>query len=161
MVQHSHPHMTTRKTFSTAVATAEFSQFAGILSTAPSQHHFSRFEIAQRLYNYIFVLAVIIILPSRSLQYMWMLRCVFKFGTVQKMMLSLGCQQIAAFWKALLSLSYSVTLRFLEFCSCTVSSQAYFSCCCCIFSCCCCAKNSRSASSFLTSELQNEDTCHI
>ena len=64
------------------MATAEFSQFAGILSAALSQHHLSGFEIAQRIYNYIFVLAVIIILPSRSLQWMWMLRCVFKFGTV-------------------------------------------------------------------------------
>ena len=47
MVQHSHPHMTTRKTFSTAVATAEFSQFAGILSEAFSKHHLPGFEIAQ------------------------------------------------------------------------------------------------------------------
>jgi len=29
------------------VATAEFSKFAGILSTALSQHHLSGFEIAQ------------------------------------------------------------------------------------------------------------------
>ena len=42
MVQHSHPHMTTRKTFSSAVASAEFSQFAGILSEALSQYHFFR-----------------------------------------------------------------------------------------------------------------------
>ena len=39
-------------------------------------------SIKSVMHNYIFVLAVIIILPSRSLQYMWMLRCLFKFGTV-------------------------------------------------------------------------------
>ena len=32
---------------SSAVATAEFSKFAGILSAALSQHHLSGFEIAQ------------------------------------------------------------------------------------------------------------------
>ena len=34
-------------TFSSLVATAEFSKFAGILSSALSQHHLSGFEIAQ------------------------------------------------------------------------------------------------------------------
>ena len=34
-------------TFSSAVATAEFSKFAGILSAALSQHHLLGFEIAQ------------------------------------------------------------------------------------------------------------------
>ena len=34
-------------TFSSPVATAEFSKFAGILSAALSQHHLSGFEIAQ------------------------------------------------------------------------------------------------------------------
>ena len=34
-------------TFSSPVATAEFSKFAGILSAALSQHHLSRFEIAE------------------------------------------------------------------------------------------------------------------
>ena len=34
-------------TFSSPVATAEFSEFAGILSAALSQHHLSGFEIAQ------------------------------------------------------------------------------------------------------------------
>ena len=34
-------------TFSSPVATAEFSKFAGILSTALSQHHLIRFEITQ------------------------------------------------------------------------------------------------------------------
>ena len=34
-------------TFSSPVAAAEFSQFAGILSAALSQHHLSGFEIAQ------------------------------------------------------------------------------------------------------------------
>ena len=38
-------------TFSSPVATAEFSKFAGILSAALSQHHLPRFEIAQ-LDNY-------------------------------------------------------------------------------------------------------------
>ena len=34
--------------FSSPVATAEFSKFAGILSAACSQHHLLGFEIAQR-----------------------------------------------------------------------------------------------------------------
>ena len=34
-------------TFSSPVATAEFSKFAGILSTALSQHHLSEFEVTQ------------------------------------------------------------------------------------------------------------------
>ena len=34
-------------TFSSPVATAEFSKFAGILNTALSQHHLLEFEIAQ------------------------------------------------------------------------------------------------------------------
>ena len=33
--------------FSSPVATAEFSKFAGVLSTALSQHHLVGFEIAQ------------------------------------------------------------------------------------------------------------------
>ena len=33
--------------FSSPVATAEFSKFAGLLSAALSQHHLSGFEIAQ------------------------------------------------------------------------------------------------------------------
>ena len=37
-------------TFSSPVATAEFSQFAGILSAALSQHHLSGSEIAQLLH---------------------------------------------------------------------------------------------------------------
>ena len=39
-------------TFSSPVATAEFSKFAGILSAALSQHHLSGFEIAQ-LHQYL------------------------------------------------------------------------------------------------------------
>ena len=35
------------KTFSSPVATAEFSKFAGILSAALSQHHLLRFKIAE------------------------------------------------------------------------------------------------------------------
>jgi len=34
-------------TFSSPVATAEFSKFAGVLSTALSQHHLLGFEITQ------------------------------------------------------------------------------------------------------------------
>ena len=36
-----------RRLYSSPVATAEFSKFAGILSVALSQHHLSGFEIAQ------------------------------------------------------------------------------------------------------------------
>ena len=34
--------------FSSPVATAEFSKFAGIVSAAPSQHHLLGFEIAPK-----------------------------------------------------------------------------------------------------------------
>jgi len=40
-------------TFSSPVATAEFSKFAGILSAALSQHHFSGFEIAQLEFHHL------------------------------------------------------------------------------------------------------------
>ena len=40
-------------TFSSPVATAEFSQFAGILSAALSQHHLSGFEIAQLEFHHL------------------------------------------------------------------------------------------------------------
>ena len=38
--------------FSSPVATAEFSGFAGIVSTALSQHHLLGFEIAQLEFNH-------------------------------------------------------------------------------------------------------------
>ena len=38
---------------SSPMATAEFSKFAGILSAALSQHHFSRFEIAQLEFHHL------------------------------------------------------------------------------------------------------------
>ena len=40
-------------TFSSPVATAEFSRFAGILSTALSQHHLLGFEIAQLEFHHL------------------------------------------------------------------------------------------------------------
>ena len=40
-------------TFSSPVATAEFSKFAGILSTALSQHHLLEFEIAQLEFHHL------------------------------------------------------------------------------------------------------------
>ena len=40
-------------TFSSVVATAEFSKFAGILSVALSQHHLSGFEIAQLEFHHL------------------------------------------------------------------------------------------------------------
>ena len=40
-------------TFSSPVATAEFSRFAGILSAALSQHHLSGFEIAQLEFHHL------------------------------------------------------------------------------------------------------------
>ena len=39
--------------FSSPVATAEFSKFAGILSEALSQHHLSGFEIAQLEFHHL------------------------------------------------------------------------------------------------------------
>ena len=41
-------------TFSSPVATAEFSKFAGILSAALSQHHLLGFEIAQLEFHHLF-----------------------------------------------------------------------------------------------------------
>ena len=38
---------------SSSVATAEFSKFVGILSAALSQHHLSRFEIAQLEFHHL------------------------------------------------------------------------------------------------------------
>ena len=40
-------------TFSSPVATAEFSRFAGILSAALSQHHLSGLEIAQLEFHHL------------------------------------------------------------------------------------------------------------
>ena len=40
-------------TFSSPVATAEFSKFAGTLSEALSQHHLLGFEIAQLEFHYL------------------------------------------------------------------------------------------------------------
>ena len=40
-------------TFSSPVATAQFSKFAGILSAALSQHHLSGFEIAQLEFHHL------------------------------------------------------------------------------------------------------------
>ena len=40
-------------TFSSPVATAEFSKFAGILSAALSQHHLLEFEIAQLEFHHL------------------------------------------------------------------------------------------------------------
>ena len=40
-------------TFSSLVAAAEFSKFAGILSVALSQHHLSGFEIAQMEFHHL------------------------------------------------------------------------------------------------------------
>ena len=40
-------------TFSSPVATAEFSKFAGILSAALSQHHLSGFGIAQMEFHHL------------------------------------------------------------------------------------------------------------
>ena len=44
---------TEKRTFSSPVATVEFSRFAGILSAALSQHHLSGFEIAQLEFHHI------------------------------------------------------------------------------------------------------------
>ena len=40
-------------TFSSPLATAEFSKFAGMLSAALSQHHFLGFEIAQLEFHHL------------------------------------------------------------------------------------------------------------
>ena len=43
--------MKTENTFSSPVATANFSKFAGMLSAALSQHHLLGFEIAQQMFK--------------------------------------------------------------------------------------------------------------
>ena len=53
-------------TFSSPVATAEFSKFAGILSAALSQHHLSGFEIAQLEFHHLLALFVVM-LPKAHL----------------------------------------------------------------------------------------------
>ena len=54
-----------RLTFSSPVATAEFSIFAGILSVALSQHHLSGFEIAQPEFHTCSFWSLIIVLNDR------------------------------------------------------------------------------------------------
>ena len=44
---------TGKLTFSSPVATAEFSKFAGMLSAALSQHHLSGFELAQLEFHHL------------------------------------------------------------------------------------------------------------
>ena len=53
-------------TFSSPVATAEFSKFAGILSAALSQHHLSGFEIAHLEFHHPLAL-FIVVLPKAHL----------------------------------------------------------------------------------------------
>ena len=47
-------HKFGKLTFSSPVATAEFSKFAGILSATLSQHHLSGFEIAQLEFHHLY-----------------------------------------------------------------------------------------------------------
>ena len=47
------PSLGLQLTFSSPVATAEFSKFANILSTALSQHHLLGFEIAQLEFHHL------------------------------------------------------------------------------------------------------------
>ena len=47
--------------FSSPVATAEFSKFAGILSVALSQHHLLGFEIAQLEFHHLTSLFVVML----------------------------------------------------------------------------------------------------
>ena len=54
--------------FSSPVATAGFSKFAGILSVAFSQHHLSGFEIAQLEFHHS-ISFFIVMLPKAHLTY--------------------------------------------------------------------------------------------
>ena len=54
-------------TFSSPVATAEFSKFAGILSAALSQHHLSGFEIAQLESHHLQSSLLTVMLPKAHL----------------------------------------------------------------------------------------------
>ena len=53
--------------FSSPEATAEFSQFAGILSAALSQHHLSGFEIAQLEFHHLHYLCSYFILEGSKI----------------------------------------------------------------------------------------------
>ena len=54
-------------TFSSPVAIAEFSRFAGMLSAALSQHHFLGFEIAQLEFHHLQLALFIMMLPKAHL----------------------------------------------------------------------------------------------
>ena len=54
-------------TFTSPVATAEFSIFAGILSAALSQHHLSGFEIAQLEFPLFLLPLFVVMLPKDHL----------------------------------------------------------------------------------------------
>ena len=54
-------------TFSSPVATAEFSKFAGILSAALSQHHLLGFEIAQLEFHHLPQTLFLVMLPKAHL----------------------------------------------------------------------------------------------
>ena len=54
----------TKTDFSSPVATAEFSKFAGILSAALSQHHLSGFESSTRIASH--PLALFIVMLSKA-----------------------------------------------------------------------------------------------
>ena len=54
-------------TFSSHVATVEFSKFAGILITALSQHHLLGFEIAKLEFHHLHWLFFVVMLPKAHL----------------------------------------------------------------------------------------------
>ena len=55
-----------KRTFSSPVATAEFSKFAGILSAALSQHHLVGFEVAKVEFNHLHWHQTPVLLPGKS-----------------------------------------------------------------------------------------------
>ena len=54
-------------TFSSPMATAEFSKFAVMLSAALSQHHLSRFAIAQLEFHHLKLALFVVMLPKAHL----------------------------------------------------------------------------------------------
>ena len=59
--------MTGAQSYTSPVATAEFSKFAGILSAALSQHHLLGFEIAQVEFPSLPLALFIVMLPKAHL----------------------------------------------------------------------------------------------
>ena len=69
-----------KRTFSSPVATAEFSKFAGILSAALSQHHLVGFEVAKVEFNHLHWHQTPVLLPGKSHGWRSLVLCYCPWG---------------------------------------------------------------------------------